>query len=377
MQYRNGIDNISSISKLLGNNRLGLITNPTGCDLKLRPTIDILKGNYNLCCLYGPEHGISGAAQAGVKVGNAVDPISGLPVVSMYDKAKAGEEAFSGVDMLIFDIQDVGVRFYTYIYTLSDAMQMCAKAQIPLVVLDRYNPIGLTKTEGTLLDERFSSGVGRFELPSRHAMTVGEYAKYINAEKNFGCELYVCPCEGLDRKADGRTVNAPWIAPSPNMPTLDTAFCYVGTVVFEGTNLSEGRGTTKPFEMIGAPWLRNKEVCDYMNSLRLPGAAFRTADFIPYYSKYNGILCKGLQLHITNYDEFHPFRTGMLLLDYVRRTHEEFEFLYRSKNDVYFIDHLLGSDVYRTAVTDVEAFIEEEQRKVDAFVPRTEKYRIY
>lgn len=374
--YKHGIDNVGSLDSLLSGKRLGLITNPTGVGSDMRSSVDALREKYDLRLLCGPEHGITGAAQAGVKVGHSTDERSGLPVISMY-AAKEDGRAFSDVDIMLFDIQDIGVRFYTYIYTLSDAMRLCADAEIPLAVLDRYNPLGLYRTEGTLLDEKFSSGVGRFELPSRHALTVGEYARYVNAEKGIGCELHVCPCTGLDRNMDGRDISLPWIPPSPNIPTLETVRAYVGTVIFEGTNMSEGRGTTKPFEIIGAPWLRNYEVCDYMNSQGLSGVWFRPCEYIPTFSKFAGELCHGIQLHITDPDSFEAFRTGILLLDRIRRTHTEFAFLYWEKSGVHFIDHLLGTDAVRSSDFDAEQFIADERKRIDEFLPRLEKYKIY
>ena len=374
--YKHGIDNLESVDSLLSGKRIGLITNPTGVGSDMRSSVDILRERYDLRLLCGPEHGITGAAQAGVKVGHSTDGRSGLPVISMY-AAKEDRKAFSDVDIMIFDIQDVGVRFYTYIYILSDAMKLCADAEIPLVVLDRYNPLGLRYTEGTLLDEKFSSGVGRFTLPSRHALTVGEYARYVNAEKEIRCELTVCPCVGLDRKMDGRDIPLPWISPSPNIPTLDTVRAYVGTVIFEGTNMSEGRGTTKPFEIIGAPWLRHYEICDYMNSLRLPGVFFRPCEYVPTFSKFAGELCRGIQLHVTDADNFEAFRTGILLLDRIRKTHAEFTFLYWERSGVHFIDHLLGTDALRSSDFDAEQFIADERKRIDEFLPRLEKYKIY
>lgn len=374
--YRHGIDNIALVDHILSGKRLCLITNPTGVGSDMRSSVDILRENYDLRLLCGPEHGITGAAQAGVKVGHSVDERSGLPVISMYG-AKRDTSVFSDVDVVLFDIQDVGVRFYTYIYTLSDAMKICHDAEIPLVVLDRYNPLGLSRAEGTLLDEEFSSGVGRFALPSRHALTVGEYARYVNGEKGIGCELYVCPCTGLDRRMDGRDIPLPWIPPSPNIPTLETVHAYVGTVIFEGTNMSEGRGTTKPFEIIGAPWLRHYEACDYMNSLGICGVYFRPCEYVPTFSKFAGALCRGIQLHITDPDSFESFRAAILLLDRIRRTHKEFAFLYWERSGVHFIDHLIGTDAVRMPDFDAGCFIENEKKKIADFLPILDKYRIY
>lgn len=374
MLYRSGIDNINAFTELFAGKRLGLITNHTGYSSDMISTVDILKERFKLTRLYSPEHGMSGAAQAGASVENSVDPYSGIPIYSMYGGNM--NSAFEDIECAVFDIQDIGVRFYTYIYTLTDAMQLCSKIGIPLIVLDRYNPLGLQKTEGTLLDEHFSSGVGRFELPSRYALTVGEFARLINAEKSFNCELYVVPCSGLTRSTDYRSANTIWIPPSPNMPTFDTALCYIGTVIFEGTNISEGRGTTKPFELIGAPWLRSCEVISELNALTLDGVKFRKADFIPTFSKHAGQLCHGIQLHITDYDSFNPFLTALHLLNIIRKNHSEFQFI-GTENDIRFIDLLLGTDELRSNDFEIYSFIERHRIKIERFNQRAAKYHLY
>ena len=227
MNYLHGVDHITDLDGQLRGRRLGLITNPTGVTSGLVPTIEVLRERYDLVRLYASEHGVRGALQAGAKVTNGIDPLSGLPVVSLFGEHEADFAPFEGVDCVLFDIQDIGARFYTYLYTLSDAMKLCAQAKVPLIVLDRYNPLGLSRAEGTLLREEFSSGVGRYELPARHAMTIGEFGRYVNAEKHIGCELQVLPCLGLDRQMDARQVRVPWVMPSPNIPTWESALVYI------------------------------------------------------------------------------------------------------------------------------------------------------
>ncbi len=376
----NAIDTLAGSNKaaaILSGKRIGLVTNQTGVDYNFRTSREVLSEIARPLALFGPEHGFSGAAQEGVKIGNSIDEGSALPVYSMYDKTGVTSSALRGLDALVYDIQDVGLRFYTYIYTLADAMRLAASAKIPVVVLDRANPLGLSRAEGTLLDERFASGVGRFELPSRYAMTAGEYALYINAEKGIGCELHVIPCEGLTRDVTPEPPIGRWVFPSPNIPTYECIYAYAATVLFEGTNLSEGRGTTKPFELFGAPWLRNYEVAENIKRLGLPGFVLRPCEYIPTFQKHSGNLCRGLQLHITDRESFMPFLTGMHILDEIRKTHEEFDFKYWKKSNVYFIDHLLGSDVYRREHPDVDSFAASEQAKVDAFMKRMERYFIY
>ena len=218
---------------------------------------------------------------------NNTDPKTGLPTVSLFNgHDKALNTELPEADMMVFDIQDIGLRFFTYIVTLYYTMVLCSRKNIPLVVLDRYNPLGLTKTEGAMLEPEFASHITKFPLPTRHAMTVGEYASYINETYKIGCELHICPCVGLTRQDDYYSLGVPWVLPTPNVPTMETVLCYTGTCHIEGTNLSTGRGTTKPYELIGAPWLRATEVCDALNSMKLPGVCFREADFVPTFRDY-------------------------------------------------------------------------------------------
>lgn len=376
--FGNGIDNLQAVAHLLEGKRLGLVTNHTGLDRNLRSTADILSEKYDLRFLVGPEHGVSGVAQAGKKLEDSVDPRTGIPVVSLFHgHDKALDTQFPETDMLVLDLQDVGLRFYTYTVTLYYVMVICARKGLALLVLDRYNPLGLSKTEGTLLEPAFASHLGKFPLPTRHALTMGEYARYLNDSQNIGCQLYVCPCTGLTRQDDHYTLGLPWVAPSPNLPTMDSTLCYIGTGHFEGTTLSVGRGTTKPFELLGAPWLKATQVCRDMNAMKLPGVIFREADFVPTFNKYKDEYCRGLQLHITDRKAFQSFRTAMLLLQNIRNTHEEFAFTPRKDMDAYHIDLLLGKDTLRRTDFDPEAFISEEQEKIAAFQPSVEPYYLY
>lgn len=376
--FLNGIDNIGAVDSLLKGKRLGLVTNHTGVSLGLRSTSVILKEKYDLRFLVGPEHGVSGVVQAGQKVQDSTDPKTGLPVISLFNGYNTAlDTQLPQVDMMVFDIQDVGLRFFTYIVTLYYTMVLCKKADIPLLVLDRYNPLGLTKTEGTMLKPEFASHITKFPLPTRHALTVGEYAGYINDTQNIGCRLHICPCVGLTRQDDYFSVGAPWVLPTPNVPTIETVLCYVGTCHTEGTNLSTGRGTTKPYELIGAPWLRATEVCKAMNGMGLPGVYFREADFVPTFRDYAGEYCRGLQIHITDREAFQSFRTAMLLIQHIRQTHEEFEFRFRKDGIAYQMDLLLGTDAMRREDFDPESFMEEEKSKIEAFLPQLKPYYIY
>lgn len=370
MAYRHGVERYDLLSRHL-NGRIGLITNPSGVDQHLRATVDLLHERCDLHALYAPEHGIRGDAQAGAHIDHDIDRKTGLPVYSTYGKKDEHfEDKYREIDTLVFDIQDVGARFYTYMYTMTEAMEACAKLGKRVVVLDRYNPLGLSRMEGTLLDERFSSFVGKYTLASRYGLTIGEFARYANAEKGIDCDLTVIPCDGLDRRADFRTLDVPWVLPSPNLPTYESALVYIGTVLFEGTNVSEGRGTTKPFELIGAPFIDGDALADAMRKMDLPGVNFRPVCFTPTFSKFAGERCFGVQIHVTDVDAFAPFKTGLLLLDTIRQNYEQFEFRP-------MINLLLGTDALQQESFDANTFVSDEQKKVDDFQKSVEKYFLY
>ena len=370
MSYLHGNEQEELIDRAFLGKKIGLITNPTGINQGFRATIDMLAESYRLCALYSPEHGVRGDIQAGGKVDSYVDEKTGLTAYSLYQN-RASEEIFSGVDVIAYDIQDVGARFYTYIYTLTEAMEAAARYQKKVVVLDRYNPLGLTKVEGAILDKKFTSGVGKYNIPARYALTVGEFAKFVNEAEGIGCDLEVIPCKNLGRGDDFRTLGLDWILPSPNLPSYESALAYIGTVLLEGTNMSEGRGTTKPFEMIGAPFLRADEVIKYIESLGLCGFKLRECYFTPTFSKHRGELCRGLQIHITDSDAFEPFSLGLLMLDYIRKTHSELNL--REE----FLCYLLGNDEFLKDGFNAERFIEEQKEAHKRYNEQIKQYFIY
>ncbi len=334
-----GIDNISRLD-VLKEGRLGVLTAPTGVDAKLRPTYEVLAEKYNVTALFAPEHGIRGDIQAGEHISTYIDSETGLTVYSLYGENKhMTDEMLDTFDILVFDIQDVGARYYTFIYALTRSMKLCAEKGKKVVVLDRPNPVGGIIMEGITLDENFSSGVGEYAIPARYALTVGEFASYINKEKNMGCNLTVIPCEGWKRDMYYDETDMPLILPSPNLPTVNSFINYFATCYFEGTNVSEGRGTTIPFEMVGAPFIDGKKLADALNSKKLPGVVFRSAYFTPTFSKHKGERCGGVQLHILDRDIYRPFDAGMYLLDEIRK-YKEFEFL----NGGNFEAKLFGDD---------------------------------
>ena len=349
--------------------KCGLITNHTGVTRNLSSTVDMLREKCNLTALFGPEHGVRGDAQAGENVVSFTDEKTGLPVYSLFgDDISESQKALAALDTVIFDIQDVGARFYTYAYTMTDTMKLCAENGVRFVVLDRPNPIGGIKAEGTVLDRKFSSFVGRFPTPTRCGLTIGEFALMMNETENIGCNLTVVPMEGWKRNMYYDDTDLVFIQPSPNIPSADTAFVYIGTCIFEDTNLSEGRGTTKPFEMIGAPWLNSKAVIEATGKQN--GVVLRECSFTPTFSDYKDVFCHGIQLHVTDRDVFSPFAVGIRLLDAIRKTHSELKIEPSVVN-------LLGTDDIFKPDFDVEEFILHHQKKVDEWQAYSKKWYLY
>lgn len=328
--------------------RAGLITNPTAVTAALRPTYDILMEKFTLTAMFSPEHGVRGDAQAGAEITEYTDSVTGIPVYSTYGKGKpAAFAAMRELDCVFFDIADIGSRYYTYQYTMTEAMQNCADAGVPFVVLDRPPVIGCF-AEGNLLDVTYSSFVGKYATAARTGLTIGEFAKYINDSEGIGCSLTVVPCENVTRTMYFEETGLPFVLPSPNIPTVDAALVYVGTCLFEGTNVSEGRGTTKPFELFGAPWMRCRDVIAKVG--KQDGCLLRETYFTPQFSKHAGVLCAGLQLHVTDRTAFRPFDVGLRVVSAIRELHPEFE--YRS-----FIKNLFGSDEICADTFDCERYL--------------------
>lgn len=371
-----GLDRLEAVEDKLRGKRVGLMTNPTGITRDLTSAIDVLRAKANLTALFACEHGIRGDAQAGDKVETYQDKKTGVTVYSAYQGShRLSAEMLDAFDVFVFDMQDVGVRFYTYLYSLSYAMEECAKAGKPVIVLDRLNPIGAVQTSGTILDNNFSSFVGHYELPSQHGLTIGEYARYVKDYLKLDLDLTVVPMEGYARAMYLDDTDTPWVAPSPNCPTLHAALCYVGTCVFEGTNISEGRGTTLPFELIGAPWIDADALEARMKAFDVPGVRFRAASFVPTFSKHEKALCYGVQMHIMDREIMRPFDGAMLLLDTIRDMHaDKFEFLQWSGK--YAIDRLLGTDEYRNGLS-AQALIDKHAPGVKAFAERAKQYHLY
>ncbi len=349
--------------------KCGLITNHTGVLRNLTSSVDLLKKICNLTALFGPEHGVRGNKQAGDDISSYIDEKTNLPVYSLYgNDTSEAERALACLDTVILDIQDVGARFYTYQYTMTDTMKLCAANGIKFIVLDRPNPLGGIRAEGTVLNRRFASFVGRFPTPTRHALTIGEFALMMNDTQNIGCNLCVIPMEGWKRDMYYDDTDLVFIQPSPNIPTVDTTFAYIGTCIFEGTNLSEGRGTTRPFEMIGAPWLNSEKIIKHIGQRE--GVILRECAFTPTFSDYKDEFCQGIQLHITDRRAFSPFEVGIRLFDAIRNNHKEFE-------TEPFINNLLGTDEITSPHFSVDSFLTREAEKVEQWKALSEKWYLY
>ncbi|MEW6719497.1 MAG: DUF1343 domain-containing protein [Thermodesulfobacteriota bacterium] len=296
---------------------VGLICNPTSVDRTLRHAADLIheSRSIRLAALFGPEHGIRGDAQYMAAVGDERDRRTGAKVYSLYgnrpDSLRPSEEMLLGLDALVFDIQDIGTRYYTYQATMLFSMEVAARAKIPFFVLDRPNPVGGLAVEGPPLRPGFESFCGVYDVAVRHGLTVGELARLYRHELSLVLELTVIPCAGWRRGMWWRDTGLPWVFPSPNMPTPETALVYPGMCLLEGTNLSEGRGTTRPFHLFGAPWLDADRLVDALEKEKLPGVRFRPVRFVPTWDKHTGARCQGAEVHVTDPSRFRPFRTGI------------------------------------------------------------------
>ncbi|MFS0688641.1 DUF1343 domain-containing protein [Sporosarcina sp. 179-K 8C2 HS] len=363
--------------------RLGLLTNQTGANTGLIPTIRLFHEHpgLQLTALFAPEHGLLTNVKEGEKFTDAVHRSTGIPVYSLYGETKKPTDAMmEQVDIVIFDIQDIGARYYTYIYTMAYMMEACARTGKRMIVLDRPNPIGGESVEGNLVDPDYTSFVGLYPIPSRHGMTVGELAAYFNEEFHIGCELEVVGMEGWVRHSFHTENGLPWIPPSPNTTSLDMMLMYPGTCLVEGTNLSEGRGTTQPFEIIGAPFIDGEKLQDNVNELGLEGIRARALAFTPTYQKYHGQLCEGIQLHITDRRTFKPVKSVAHILAVIASMYaDKLEFLEYDNLRHPMFDLLAGNDVLRNGLLngDLNLYHEQCKRDTEKFMDTRERYLRY
>jgi uncharacterized protein YbbC (DUF1343 family) len=342
---------------LIAGQRVGLVCNPASIDGDFRHAVDRLaKADCRLTAIFGPQHGFHSDVQENmIESGHAEDARRRIPVYSLYSETREPtREMLADVDVLVVDLQDVGTRIYTYIYTMANCLRAARTHGIRVVVCDRPNPIGGDQIEGATLVPGYESFVGQYPIPMRHGMTIGELARLFNDRFGIGAAVDVVRMDGWKRSMYFDETGLPWVLTSPNIPTLDTAIVYPGAVLFEGTNLSEGRGTTRPFELIGAPWVDGERLASTLNGRRLPGAVFRPAFFEPTFHKHAKTGCGGCQIHVTDRRTFEPVRAAVELVVEIRRQSPD-RFAWRDPPYEYEhvkppIDILYGSDVLRTSV---------------------------
>jgi uncharacterized protein YbbC (DUF1343 family) len=367
---------------LLQGKRVALLTNQTGVDRKGHSSVDLLRAQsgFTLVALFSPEHGVRGEAQAGEKVASGVDARTGLPIHSLYGETKiATPEMMAGIDVMLVDLQDVGTRFYTYSSTLLYMLRAAEREGVEVIVLDRPNPQGGVMIEGPVLEPAFTSFVGSFVMPVRHGMTLGELAQMFVGEEKLRTRLRVIAMRGWTRAMHPYFAwDLPWVPPSPNMLSPKTASVYPGTALFEGTNISEGRGSAKPFEYIGAPFIDGAALAERMNAAGLPGVAFKPVSFTPTFSKFAGQACHGVWVIPTDRRTFMPFRTGVALVKAVHDLYPgQFQF---GAGEPAFFDLLAGTDAVRKGILvgqDVESIEQQWQARLAGFGAMRARYLIY
>jgi uncharacterized protein YbbC (DUF1343 family) len=359
MKVRIGLDNFERHwPKKLKGARAGILVHPASVNSKLEHTVSILHKSrkISLKALFGPQHGIRGETQDNmIEWEGFRDRATGLPVYSLYGRTRKPEKAMlKDIDVLVIDLQDIGSRYYTFIWTMELCMEACQEMGKSVVIFDRPNPIGGLIIEGTVLDESFKSFVGQRPIPVRHGMTIGEIGLYLKSEYYHSLDLEVISMSGWSRKSWFDETGLPWVMPSPNMPLPDTAIVYPGMCLLEGTNLSEGRGTTRPFEIFGAPFINPEILVKRLDEYKLPGVIFRPLYFQPTFQKHEGKLCGGAQMHITNRQRFKPFKTGVAI---IKTAHDLYpkdfnwkEPPYEYETEKMPIDILAGTDRLRTDI---------------------------
>ena len=345
-------------SSRLNGLRVGVLANPASVDHEFRHIADLLAASpdFKLTAIFGPQHGFRSDLQDNmIETPHVKDPKHGVPIFSLYSETREPTpEMLDLIDVLVIDIQDVGARIYTFIYTMANCLRAASRAGIPVIVCDRPNPIGGVAVEGPMLKPGYESFVGQFPIPMRHGMTVAELARLFNEAHGIGAALETVPMQGWSREMYFDETGLPWVMPSPNMPTLDTAIVYPGTVLFEGTMLSEGRGTTRPFELIGAPWLDGEQLAARMNAVGLGGVHFRPAIFEPTFQKHARETCGGCQIHVTARQSFVSVKAGVSLLrECYGLAPKQFKWRdppYEYKHDKLPIDILAGSPQLREQI---------------------------
>ncbi len=378
---------IHSAPSWLRSARIGLLSNQASVSGGLRHVRDmVLEAGGHLTCLFSPQHGFYSEKQANmIESADGCDHGLRIPVFSLYsDSREPSGEALEKIDVLLIDLQDVGTRVYTYTTTMGLCLEAAARTATRTVILDRPNPINGTEIEGNVLDRNFRSFVGRYPVPMRHGLTMGEFARFICSEAKIGCDLEVISMRGWRRGSFFDTLGLQWVFPSPNMPSWQSALLYPGMVLLEGTNISEGRGTTLPFQLFGAPWLDRARIVDRLERSRLEGAVFRPVVFEPVFDKFGGEPCFGFQIHITDRKRFRPYRTGLALLRALCLTHpDRFRWLdppYEYEWEKLPIDILIGSADIRQRIEqgdDPDVLETEWAKELEDYRQRREPCMLY
>ncbi len=382
-KYKTGLENfLEGKLDYLKGKKVALLTNHTGLTTDLKQNIDLFykNKNINLTKLFAPEHGIRGNSNAGDKIKNEVDKKTNLEVISLYgDLKKPSLDILEDIDTIIFDIQDLGLRFYTYLSTLLYTLESCGESNTEIIVLDRMNPLG-RKVEGNIVEDDFRSFVGLYPLPHRHGMTFGELAKWANEEFSLNAKLRVVKCSGWDGEKFSEFDNLFWVPPSPGIPNYKSAEVYTITVLFEGLNISEGRGTTKPFEYFGAPWLDADKLLDELKNKNLNGVNFRPVYFKPCYSKHKDKECEGLQIFIDNEKEINSYFIALNIIKTLFEIYPEKIKWIKNENGKYFFDLLMGTDKVRKSIdngVEVSDIIKVWDQELNDFLEKRKKYLLY
>ena len=373
----------SDARHLIAGKRVGLITNPSGVNARAQTTADLLHqaDDVQLTALFGPEHGVRGVAPDGVAVPSSRDEKTDVPLYSLYgDRREPDEAMLKDIDVMLIDLQDVGVRFYTYLYTMSLSMSACARHGVRFVVLDRPNPIGGSRVEGNILDPAFASFVGLFPIPIRYGLTMGEIAGLFNDQFALDVDLQVVELKNWRRSSWWDETGLPWIPPSPNMRTLDTAILYPGMCFLEGTNVSEGRGTERPFEQVGAPFIHGEALAHRLNSLNLPGVSFQSIAFQPTEGKHAGADCKGVCVQVADRELLQPIDVGLEVVAAIRTLCPDDFAWHIPDGGIHNFDRLAGTDQLRHAIdagTPVAELVAGWQEQLQPFIEIRKRYLLY
>ncbi|MFW5640170.1 MAG: exo-beta-N-acetylmuramidase NamZ domain-containing protein [Thermodesulfobacteriota bacterium] len=379
---------IDSPPDWMRNKRLGLLSNPAGVDRRLRHGRELIAARFpkQLKALYSPQHGFFAEKQDNmIESEHMVDPVLQIPVFSLYGHTRVPtEEMFDPIDILLADLQDVGTRVYTFIYTLSYCMEAAKIFGKRVVVLDRPNPLGGIRVEGNPLAPEYASFVGRYPMPMRHGLTIGELARLFNRHFGIECDLAVIPMVGWKRPMTFFETGLPWVPPSPNLPTPASAMVYPGQVIWEGTNISEGRGTTQPFEMFGAPFADTDLLLSAIGGRDQPGIVLRPVAFEPTANKWRGVLCRGFQIHLTDFSKYRPYTTSLKLLQGMLRHHRDafqwkpppYEYEFKKLP----IDLILGDRGVRKAIesiADIDEMASDWKSDIERFIQVGRRFHLY